>query len=170
MKGEYQVEVHWFLVGLGTDAKARMIEAQIRKEIVSNANQSSKLELTTNGSSPVNPISQSSATVNFRIFAQAKPEQNLSAQQLFRPCFVAIMEDYLGTTPHLDIRQWLPKHVLSTVFFRNLKSTARSTNRQVRMLKLLRHQKQKSGQNKQPSQLHSQDFLNMSNDLRRKVN
>jgi hypothetical protein len=110
-KGGYQAEVHWFLVGLDIDAKARMLESQIRKELGAHANRLTRLEFTKNGSSPNNPTNQNSATVDFRIFAQSRTEQDLSPQKFVRPCIDVIMEGYPGATPHLDIRQGFAKPV-----------------------------------------------------------
>jgi hypothetical protein len=110
-KGGYQAEFHWFLVGLDTAAKARMMEAQTRKEIGEHAKRFSKFEFTSNGTSPDNPRSQNAATVDFRVFAQALKEDDLSPTKFLRPCIDVIMEGYPGATFHLDIRQGFPKQV-----------------------------------------------------------
>jgi hypothetical protein len=110
-KGGYQAEFHWFIVGLDIDTKARMIESQIRKEIGNHASQFAKFEFTKNGSAPDNPKNQNSATVDFRIFAQARKESDLAPDKFLRHCIDVIMEAYPGATPHLDIRQGFPKQV-----------------------------------------------------------
>lgn len=110
-KGGFQAEVHWFLVGLDIEAKARMIETQVRHELRPYTERFTKLEFTINGSSPDNPTNQNAATVDFRIFAQAPNAEDLSPARFFRPCFDVIMEAYPGATPHLDIRQGFPKPI-----------------------------------------------------------
>jgi hypothetical protein len=110
-RASYQAEVHWFLVGLDIDAKARMIEAQIRKLLGPHANKFSKLEFTINGSAPPDPQDQNSATVDFRVFAQARNTEDLDPLKFLRPCIDPIMQAYPGATPHLDIRTALPKEI-----------------------------------------------------------
>jgi hypothetical protein len=110
-KGGFQAEVHWFLVGLDIEAKARMIESQIRHELGLHVKRFTKLEFTINGSSPDNPTNQNAATVDFRVFAQAPEPEDLSPARFFRPCFDVVMEAYPGATPHLDFRQGFPKPV-----------------------------------------------------------
>jgi len=110
-KGGYQAEVHWFLVGLDIDAKARMIESQIRRELKPYAHRFTKLTFTTNGSSPDNPTNQNSATVDFRVFAQAPDAEDLTPEKFLRPCIDPIMEGYPGATFHLDLRQGFPKPI-----------------------------------------------------------
>ncbi|KAF2428887.1 DUF1446-domain-containing protein [Tothia fuscella] len=110
-KGGFQAEFHWFLVGLDIADKARMMEAQTREAIGDHANNFSKFEFTINGSSPEDPKSQTSATVAFRVFAQAEKEEDLSPAKFLRPCIDVIMEGYPGATFHLDIRQGFPKQV-----------------------------------------------------------
>lgn len=110
-KGGFQAEVHWFLVGLDIEAKARMIETQIRHDLRPYMERFTKLEFTINGSAPENPTNQNAATVDFRVFAQAPNSEDLSPARFFRPVFDVIMEAYPGATPHLDIRQGFPKPI-----------------------------------------------------------
>ncbi|KAK5162704.1 hypothetical protein LTR04_003070 [Oleoguttula sp. CCFEE 6159] len=110
-KGGYQAEMHWFLCGLDIDAKARMMETQIRLLLRPYAHRFTKLAFTKNGSAPDNPTNQNAATVDFRVFAQAPKEEDLMPQRFLRPCIDPIMQGYPGATPHLDWRQALPKPV-----------------------------------------------------------
>ncbi|KAI9667792.1 MAG: hypothetical protein M1821_000611 [Bathelium mastoideum] len=110
-KGGYQAEVHWFLVGLDIDAKARMMEAQIRRMLHPYSDRFSKLAFTKNGTCPPDPTNQNAATVDFRVFAQAPKEEYISPQCFLRPCIDPIMEGYPGATPHLDFRLGFPKPV-----------------------------------------------------------
>jgi len=110
-KGGFQAEVHWLLVGLDIEAKANMIETQIRHELRPYIHRFSMLAFTVNGSSPENPTNQNAATMDFRVFAQAPEAEDLAPSRFFRPCFDVIMEAYPGATPHLDIRQGFPKPV-----------------------------------------------------------
>ncbi|TKA65304.1 hypothetical protein B0A49_09438 [Cryomyces minteri] len=110
-KGGYQAEMHWFLCGLDIDAKARMMETQIRLLLRPHAHRFTKLAFTKNGSAPDDPTNQNAATVDFRVFAQAPKEEDLMPQRFLRPCIDPIMQGYPGATPHLDWRQALPKPV-----------------------------------------------------------
>ncbi|EON61256.1 hypothetical protein W97_00469 [Coniosporium apollinis CBS 100218] len=110
-KGGYQAEMHWFLCGLDIHAKARMMEAQIRKMMRPYMDRYTKLAFTKNGSVPDNPTNQNGATVDFRVFVQAREAEDIMPQKFFRPCIDPIMEGYPGATPHLDWRQGLPKPI-----------------------------------------------------------
>ncbi|KIW06985.1 uncharacterized protein PV09_02643 [Verruconis gallopava] len=105
----YQVEFHFFPTGLDIDAKARMCEAQIRKAIGDHAKKFIKFEFTKNGTAMENPTNQNAATVDLRIFVQAREEQDVSPAKVLRPCLDSIMHSYPGSTPHLDFRQGFPK-------------------------------------------------------------
>lgn len=63
--------MHWFLVGLDIEAKARMMEEQIRMAL-GDTSKLRVLSLSLNGSVAEDPTDQNSATVDFRVFAQAK--------------------------------------------------------------------------------------------------
>jgi hypothetical protein len=108
-RGGFQAEVHWFLVGLDIPAKARMAEEQFRKLLAPYSDKFSKLEFTINGSSPADPVDQNSATVDLRIFAQARNVDDLAPTKFLRPCIDPIMQSYPGATPHLDIRSGFPR-------------------------------------------------------------
>ncbi|KAE9994090.1 hypothetical protein EG327_001488 [Venturia inaequalis] len=110
-KGGYQAELHWFLVGLDIDSKARMMEAQVRKALSKHSWRFTKFEFTKNGTSPDNPTNQNSATVDLRIFAQAPKASDLAPDIFLRPIIDCVMQGYPGATPHLDLRQGFPKPV-----------------------------------------------------------
>lgn len=110
-KGGYQAEMHWFLVGLDIDAKARMMESQIRRLLQPYAHRFTKLVFTKNGFSQDNPTNQNSATVDFRVFVQAPKAEDLMPDKFLRPCIDPIMEGYPGATFHLDLRQGFPKPI-----------------------------------------------------------
>ncbi|KAH9211045.1 hypothetical protein DL95DRAFT_427354 [Leptodontidium sp. 2 PMI_412] len=90
-KAGYQAEIHWSIVGLDVEAKAKMMEVAIKTEFGDERmSKFTTLSFTTNGSCPEDPFSQNSATVDFRIFAQAKKEQDLSMEQFTQPTLDAI--------------------------------------------------------------------------------
>jgi hypothetical protein len=106
-RGGFQAETHWFLVGLDIEAKARMMEIQIR-----NALDTSKfhvLEFTINGTAKENPTNQESATVDFRVFAQTRDVAAIMPDKFLRPIIDLIMCAYPGGTFHLDFRQAVPR-------------------------------------------------------------
>ena len=106
-QGGYQAEVHYFLCGLDIAEKAEMLETQIRHLL--DASKYHQLVFRTSGSCAPNPSSQDSATVDFRIFAQAKEESALSSANFFRPCTDTIMQSYPGATFAVDTRQAQPR-------------------------------------------------------------
>jgi hypothetical protein len=110
-RGGFQAEVSWFLVGLDIAAKARMLEAQIRHLLAPYSSNFSALKFSTLGSSPDDPRDQDSATVTFRVVAQARRAEDLAPSQFLRPITDNIMQGYPGATFHLDLRQGFPKPV-----------------------------------------------------------
>lgn len=110
-KGGYQAEVHWFPCGLDIPEKARMLEAQVRHLLQPHIHRFSKLEFTLNGSAAENASNQNAATVDLRVFAQARSEADLAPERFLRPIIDPIMQSYPGATFHLDFRQGLPKPI-----------------------------------------------------------
>lgn len=106
-KGGFQAEAHYFLCGLDIEEKAAMLEAQVRHAL--DESRFSCLKFRTNGRPQENPSSQDAATVDLRIFAQAKEESSLSHANFFRPVTDTIMQSYPGATFAVDARQALPK-------------------------------------------------------------
>jgi hypothetical protein len=109
--GGFQAEASWFLVGLDIAAKARMLEDQIRHLLAPYSSSFSALKFSTLGSSPDDPRDQDSATVTFRVVAQARRAEDLAPSQFLRPITDNIMQGYPGATFHLDLRQGFPKPV-----------------------------------------------------------
>lgn len=107
----YQAEMHWFLTGLDIEAKARMVERQIRAQMGSHISNFEHISFQIIGSVPQNPKNQNAATVDFRVIAQARKASDLAGAKFARPCIDPIMCAYPGATPHLDLRQALPKEV-----------------------------------------------------------
>ncbi|KAF2745488.1 DUF1446-domain-containing protein [Sporormia fimetaria CBS 119925] len=107
----YQAEMHWFLTGLDIEAKARMIETQIRLLMRPHISKFEHLSFQIIGSVPRNPKNQNAATVDFRVIAQARKASDLAPVKFARPCIDSIMCAYPGATPHLDLRQAFPKEV-----------------------------------------------------------
>ncbi|KAF4160784.1 hypothetical protein CNMCM6936_003783 [Aspergillus lentulus] len=110
-RGGFQAEVSWFLVGLDIEAKARMLEDQIRHLLAPYSSSFSALKFSTLGSSPDDPRDQDSATVTFRVVAQARRAEDLAPARFLRPIVDNIMQGYPGATFHLDLRQGFPKPV-----------------------------------------------------------
>jgi Acyclic terpene utilisation family protein AtuA len=110
-KGGFQVELHYALVGLDIDAKARMLEAQIRGEMGTKIDRYSVLDFTTNGCPAEDPDDQNAATVDFRILAQALDSKDLEVENFLRPVIDSIMQSYPGATFHYDFRTGVPKPI-----------------------------------------------------------
>ncbi|EAW06813.1 acyclic terpene utilization AtuA family protein [Aspergillus clavatus NRRL 1] len=110
-RGGFQAEISWFLVGLDIDAKARMLQDQIRALLAPFSSKFSALTFSTLGSAPDDPRDQDSATVTFRVVAQARRADDLGPAHFLRPITDNIMQGYPGATFHLDLRQGFPKPV-----------------------------------------------------------
>ncbi|KAM0330101.1 hypothetical protein ACHAQA_004273 [Verticillium albo-atrum] len=106
-KGGYQAEGHYFLVGLDIEEKAQMVETQVRALL--DESKFHCLKFRTNGRCPEDPKNQDAATVDLRIFAQARKEEDLAMGKFFRPVSDIIMQSYPGATFGVDARQALPK-------------------------------------------------------------
>ncbi|KAH6880345.1 hypothetical protein B0T10DRAFT_412146 [Thelonectria olida] len=105
--GGFQAEAHYFLCGLDIEEKASLLERQVRAGL--DESKFHCLKFRTNGRCPVDPKNQDAATVDLRIFAQAKREEDLSAGNFFRPVTDTIMQSYPGATFAVDARQAAPK-------------------------------------------------------------
>ncbi|KAM5352828.1 hypothetical protein ACJ41O_005550 [Fusarium nematophilum] len=109
-RGGYQAEAHYFLCGLDIEEKAQMLERQVRHLL--DESKFHCLKFRTNGRCPSNPRNQDAATVDLRIFAQARNEEDLAASRFFRPVTDTIMQSYPGATFAVDARQAAPKAYL----------------------------------------------------------
>ncbi|KAH7109893.1 hypothetical protein B0J11DRAFT_448699 [Dendryphion nanum] len=106
-RGGFQAEAHYFLCGLDIEEKARLLENQIRAAL--DEKKYHCLKFRTNGRCPVDPKNQDAATVDFRIFAQAKNEEDLATAKFLRPITDTIMQSYPGATFAVDTRQAAPR-------------------------------------------------------------
>ncbi|KAM0469443.1 hypothetical protein ACHAP7_010023 [Fusarium lateritium] len=109
-RGGYQAEAHYFLCGLDIEEKAQMLERQVRAGLDESKYHCLKFRI--NGRCPSNPKNQDAATVDLRIFAQARNEEDLSVSRFLRPVTDTIMQSYPGATFAVDTRQALPKPYL----------------------------------------------------------
>ena len=98
-------------MGLDIEAKARMLEAQIREELGHRVNNLSLLEFTLNGVAAEDAQNQISATVGFRVVAQALEKKYLSSVNFSEPILETTMELYPGGTFHMDVRTAIPREV-----------------------------------------------------------
>ncbi|RAL17074.1 DUF1446-domain-containing protein [Aspergillus homomorphus CBS 101889] len=110
-RGGFQAEASYYLVGLDIAAKARMLEAQIRHLLAPYSSNFTALAFSTLGSAADDPRTQDSATVTFRIVAQARTAEALAPPRFLRPIADNIMQGYPGATWHLDTRQGFPRPI-----------------------------------------------------------
>lgn len=88
----YSAELHWAIVGLDIMEKAQLFERQLKLSFgEERLRKLSLLKFTTNGVAAENPTCQNDATVDFRIFAQARDKEDLSLQNFIRPVWDCIM-------------------------------------------------------------------------------
>lgn len=106
-RGGFQAEMHWFLVGLDIEEKAKMLEEQVRHAL--DMSKFRVLDFTLIGSALENPRNQNEATVDCRIFAQTRNVNDIMPNKFAKPIMDLIMCSYPGATFHLDFRQALPK-------------------------------------------------------------
>ncbi|EEH18551.1 hypothetical protein PABG_07611 [Paracoccidioides brasiliensis Pb03] len=107
----YQAQVSYFMVGLDIPAKARMLEAQIRRLLAPHSKNFTVLDFTVLGRAPDDPKDQNSATATMRILAQAREEDHLAPPRFLKLLLDNIMQGYPGATFDLDVRQGFPKPV-----------------------------------------------------------
>ncbi|KAB5513277.1 hypothetical protein GE09DRAFT_1046994 [Coniochaeta sp. 2T2.1] len=105
--GGYQAEAHYYICGLDVEEKAAMVERQIRHLL--DESRYHCLKFRVHGRCPDNPSNQAAATVDLRIFAQARDESALSPSSFVRPIYDTIMQSYPGATFAIDARQALPR-------------------------------------------------------------
>ncbi|KAI9373356.1 hypothetical protein BJX61DRAFT_533203 [Aspergillus egyptiacus] len=110
-RGGFQAEASWYLVGLDTDAKARMLEAQTRRLLAPYSSRYTSLKFSTLGTAPEDPKDQNSATVTFRTIVQARNAEDIAPNHFLRHITDNIMQGYPGATFHLDLRQGFPKPI-----------------------------------------------------------
>lgn len=107
--GGYMAEVHYCLVGLDIEQKAKMLELQIRHSFGDERlKKLTRFEFSVMGSVPSNPRCQNAATVDFRLVAQAKNRESLEAKNFLRPAVDIIMQTYPASTYQHDIRTAVP--------------------------------------------------------------
>lgn len=95
-RGGWQAEAAYFLTGLDVPAKARMLEAQLRKGLAPYSDKYTLLSFSVLGSAAPDADNQNAATATFRIFAQAKKASDLRPQAFLRPIIDNIMQGYPG--------------------------------------------------------------------------
>lgn len=110
-RGGYQAEVTYFMVGLDISAKARMLEAQIRRVLAPYSHNYTVLSFSVLGTCPDDPQDQNSATATFRVLAQAPQAEHLAPTKFVRQVIDNTMQSYPGATFHLDLRQGFPKPI-----------------------------------------------------------
>lgn len=71
--GGYQAEFHFYMVGLDMEQKCQWTKEQVLDAIgEDNLKRFSMLKFHQNGTSPIDPVNQDVATVDFRMFAQTR--------------------------------------------------------------------------------------------------
>ncbi|KAJ5297333.1 hypothetical protein N7508_007582 [Penicillium antarcticum] len=110
-RGGFQAEAWWFLTGLDIEAKARMLEAQIVRQLAPFSDQYTSLNFDLLGSAFPDPHDQNRATVPLRIVVQARRAEDIAPTRFLKPISDNIMQGYPGATFHLDMRQGFPRAV-----------------------------------------------------------
>ena len=107
--GGYQAEWHFYLVGLDIEEKCRWMEEQARYAIGDEIlNQFTTLKFHVHGTSPENPVNQEIATVDFRIFAQAKSAELFDGSKpdgFARKLYETVLQSCPGVSRPNDLRQ-----------------------------------------------------------------
>ncbi|GAA5907612.1 hypothetical protein JCM8208_000017 [Rhodotorula glutinis] len=107
-RGGFEASFRYFLCGLDIREKAAMLEAQVRASLP-DLEAFSLLKFTVTGTPGVDPESQDEATVEFRIFGQARKAETLAPSNFARPIIDQIMQGYPGSTCGADTRMAVPK-------------------------------------------------------------
>ncbi|KAF2400582.1 DUF1446-domain-containing protein [Trichodelitschia bisporula] len=108
--GGYQAEIHWAMVGLDIEDKVKLLEAQLRHTLgEKRLAKFSLFTVTAYGGVLPNPRNQNLATVDVRLFAQARHAEDLSDANFVRPALDMNMHTYPAATFHTDLRTAVPK-------------------------------------------------------------
>jgi hypothetical protein len=91
-RGGWQAESLYFMTGLDVPAKARMLEAQLRRNLGPYSDKFSNLSFSVLGTAGIDVDNQNAATCIFRIFAQAKKSDDIAPQKFLRPVIDNIMQ------------------------------------------------------------------------------
>ncbi|KIW76631.1 hypothetical protein Z517_09075 [Fonsecaea pedrosoi CBS 271.37] len=105
--GGYQAEATFFINGLDVDAKAQMMKQQLNH--VFQNHRFSKLSIELYGSEVENPESQQAGTLQLRVFAQARRQEDIVAPHFKTPIYALRMQSYPGYHMNLDFRTMDPK-------------------------------------------------------------
>ncbi|MCJ1299961.1 hypothetical protein MMC08_002755 [Hypocenomyce scalaris] len=105
--GGYQAEANFYLNGLDIEDKVKMMRRQL--DFIFKDHKFHKLSIELYGTSPEDPVSQQAGTVFFRIFAQARRIEDLSAAKFKIPIYALRMQAYPGYHMNLDFRTMDPK-------------------------------------------------------------
>jgi Acyclic terpene utilisation family protein AtuA len=111
--GGYQAEFSVYVTGLHAEAKAKSFEEMSRKIV--DESSFDKLEFQLFGTAKSNPTSQNEATMQLRVFAQAKTAKSLTSGRFLGPIMSNQLQGYPGLTANFDYRTALPK-VFCTYF------------------------------------------------------
>jgi hypothetical protein len=107
--GGYQAEWHFYLVGLDIAEKCQWMEEQARYAIGEDLiKQFSLLKFHLHGTSPINAPNQEVATVDFRIFAQAKDASLFDGSDpngFSRKLYETVLQSCPGVSRSNDLRQ-----------------------------------------------------------------
>lgn len=90
----YQAEAVFYLNGLDIDAKAEMMQGQIKHAF--RDNKFSKLSVELYGSQKTNPHSQQEGTAMLRVFAQARRKEDIERDKFLIPIYALRMQSYPG--------------------------------------------------------------------------
>ncbi|KAF7556437.1 hypothetical protein G7Z17_g1429 [Cylindrodendrum hubeiense] len=112
--GGYRSELHWALVGLDIEEKAKMLETQVRASYGDGLSKFSNFNFQLYGSVPHNPETQDAATIHLRIVAEAKDTDAFLPRNFSRPVFDIIMNTFPAAT--MTMRQ----PVVTPVSYQNL--------------------------------------------------
>lgn len=107
--GGHQAEAYYFLTGLDIEAKARMLEDQLRHYLEPFSSKYTTLSFQVLGRPQPDADDQNAATALFRVFAQARTPDLLAPPRFLKPIIDNVMQGYPGATFHLDFRQGIPK-------------------------------------------------------------
>ena len=107
--GGFQAEWHFYLVGLDMEEKIQWMEEQARYAIGEDLiKQFTLLKFHLHGTSPINPRNQEVATVDFRIFAQARDAKLFDGSDpdgFSRKLYETVLQSCPGVSRSNDLRQ-----------------------------------------------------------------
>lgn len=121
--GGYKSELHWAVVGLDIEEKAKMLELQVKASLGPKLDNFTHFSVQVYGTVPEDPQDQNAATLDMRLVAQSRDLDAFLPKNFGRPCLDMIM----NTFPAATITMRMPSAIAVSFHFLPSLTNIRST-------------------------------------------